>query len=254
MSIYNRIKNKPIVKKLESLSDPNFSKFVSNVVREFPKFKGKEQELSSKGLTLLKNPENFIQSNQGQIDKIANSQLTEQIASQIILTTFGLLLLMLVVYSAKYGKKINTPAKEEIKIRKEELSEVNRKLQVLKGKTVNLYNDQSEQILYGTETVSDIEFFDLSKSGGRSGVKFGLGYQLQKISPDLGKVYGIYEIICLSNPERLADYIVREGEYISNYKYNKKFTDAVGAIAGSYCKAPSADFSVIQKPSNNKIA
>jgi len=251
-SFYNKIKDKPIVKKIESLSDPNFKTFVSNVIKEFPKLKNKEQLFISKGMELLQNPKDFFIKNKKGVEKMLESQLSEQVSDIVgggILTFFGIFFLVLIIYTAKYGQKINKPDK----IRKEELSEVNQKLQVLKGKTVNLYNDQSEQILYGTEIVTDIEFFDLSKSGGRSGVKFGMGYKLQKISPDLGKVYGIYEIICLSNPERLADYIVRQGEYISNYKYNNKFTDAVGTIASSYCKAPSADFSVVQKPNDNKM-
>ena len=47
VNLYNRIKNKPIVKRLESLADPDFKKFVANVVREFPKYKKKESEMVS---------------------------------------------------------------------------------------------------------------------------------------------------------------------------------------------------------------
>lgn len=248
-NLYNRVKEKPIVKKIESLLDPDFKTFMNNVVKEFPQLKDKEQSFLSQGLKILSNPEDFIIKNQKEVDKILEEQLVEQAVGKFIISTFGVFFLLLLIYTAKFGKKIVKPEN----LRKEELSEVNKKLQVFRNKTVNLYNNAAEQILFGTENVVDIEFFDKSKWGGRSGVKFGFGFALQKSGKSGTSIYGNYEIICLSNPARLADFIVREGEYTKDLKYNKKFTDAVGEIAGQYCKAPTADFSVVQKQSNNNM-
>jgi ribosomal protein S8 len=270
VNLYNRIKNKPIVKRLESLADPDFKKFVANVVREFPKYKKKESEMVSQGMTMMKNPEAYLEKNQSKVDQFAGSQIAEQAGGLAIVGVVGVTLLMLIIYTAKYGKKIEPTTQSNNPIIKTPTStpkppappksDIDKKLEVLDGKTVNLYNDPNEQVLFGTERVTDFRFFDNSKQGERSGVRFGLGLRALDIDPyselvqKLAKVHGVYEIICLANPERLADFIVKEGEYTKDYKYNKKFTDTVAQIAGPYCKRPEADFSVVSKQSSQNLA
>jgi hypothetical protein len=261
--VYNTIKNFPLVRKIEKSYDPDLKKHILNLVGITPKLKGRESELISKASSNKLGLEDLADKLNTEINKLKSSSLNEQTPSLIhIVTPIILVFLILFIRQIMYDKK-NPEERDKKKSEKpplgspKELSEIDKKLEVFENKTVNLYNDPQEQILYGKEIISSISFFDNSQLGGRSGVKFGLGFQFQELTPNsrlAQKIFGLYEIICLSNPVRLADYIVREGEYTTNLKYNKKFTDAVGAIAGQYCKSPAADFSVLQKQSNNKIA
>jgi hypothetical protein len=79
--------------------------------------------------------------------------------------------------------------------------------------------------------------------------------------------FGVYEVPCLSNPDRLADYLLKvEKETVGagtkysktftskDPKYNKKFTDKLSEVVVQFCKAPQADFSVVSKPSSQNIA
>lgn len=108
---------------------------------------------------------------------------------------------------------------------------LNKSLLPFNGKTVNLYNDSNQQVLWGKIKIEKMEFYDRTSFGERSGIK---------ISTDLGN----YEIICLSNPNRLSNYLVEEGKYTTDLKYNKGFTDAVISKAPNFCKKPSADFAM----------
>ena len=275
--IYGLIKNLPLVRKIEKSYDPDLKKHIVNLIKLVPKLKNKEQELLNNIPDEKMSSEDLAKKISSQVTNISNSKLNEQVSPGAATPTgwiialpaliFTILFIRRIIYDRNNPKPIpsgNTPTiktpQSTPKPPVPPKSEVDKKLEILNGKTVNLYNDPEEQILFGTETVNDFRFFDNSTKGGRSGVKFGLGLRALDIDPNsqlvqkFAKIYGIYEIICLSNPVRLANFIVKEGEYSKDYKYNRKFTDVVGQIAGEYCKAPSADFSVVGKPTSQDIA
>lgn len=243
-NLYNKIKGKPIVKRLESLADPDFRQFVANVIREFPKYKNKESEILNQGLSILKDPETYLQQKSGEVDKIVNSQISEQAVGIAILQSVGLLFLMLIIYTAKFGKKIEKSSEEATSVLKQ-----------FEGKTLNLYNDPEEQYLFGTDKIKTMEFIDDSERGGRNKIKIYAPW------------FGLYEVHCLANPDRLAPYLLKvEKETIGagtkyaktfitkDPKYNKKFTDKLSEVVLKFCKAPEADFSVVSTPSSSNLA
>lgn len=244
INLYNRIKNKPIVKRLESLADPDFKKFVANVVREFPKYKKKESEMINQGMTMMKNPEAYLEKNQSKVDQFAGSKIDEQIVGMAILSTVGILFLMMIIYTSKFGRKITKPSEEATNVLKQ-----------FEGKTLNLYNDSEEQYLFGTDKIRRMQFIDNSNFGSRNYIRINAPF------------FGIYEVICLSNPDRLSPYLLKvEKETVGagtrypktfttkDPKYNKKFTDKLSEVVVKFCKAPQADFSTIYEPSSQNIS
>jgi TonB family protein len=136
--------------------------------------------------------------------------------------------------------------REEEEKRKEELErlieEKNKVFSDLKGKTVNLYNDKEQQVIYGRITIGKLRFNPEDSSGGRSSIMIYDGNNFK------------YEIICLSNPNRLASHITEKGNYVDDFKYNKTFVDEVKKRAGNFCKKPKADFGSIDKSDNSNLA
>jgi len=240
-SLYNRIKNKPFVKKIESLYDPNLSKFVDNVVSGFPALKNKKELLSKELEKGLQNPEEFLKRNQGGINKIETNQIQEQAIA--ILLSF--LLVMILVVAVKKSSKfcVSNP-------------EADQKLSALIGKRLNLYNDPEEQMLFGTIKITNIVFDDCSTADARSKVIFNSDYVVE----------------CKSNPSRMDDtiyYSTKENVSATkagsrtvatttvkrtDEKYNKQFTDAVQNLVGNFCKKPEADFAVNRQSSGTQIA
>jgi hypothetical protein len=243
MSLYNRIKNKPFVKKIESLYDPNLSKFIDNVVSNFPNLKNKKEILSKELEKGLQNPEEFLKRNQGGINKIESNQIQEQIAPIIILLNF--LLVMILIVTIKKSSKfcVSNP-------------EADQKLSALIGNRLNLYNDPEEQMLFGTIKIKNIVFNDCSTADARSKVIFNSEYVVE----------------CKSNPSRMDDtiyYSTKENVSTTkagsrtvatttvkrtDEKYNKQFTDAVQNLVGNFCKKPEADFAVNRQSSGTQIA
>lgn len=266
--IYSVIKNLPLVKKIEKSYNPDLKKHIINLVGITPKLKGKESELISNAATNKLGLEDLANKLNSEISKLENSKLNEQGVTPTgwIISIPTLIFLILFIRQIVYNKlnpesnQKKTTRQTEIPQQVKEKNEVDKKLEIFNGKTVNLYNDPEEQILFGTEKIYDMRFFDKSNEGGRSGIKFGLGLSIQDIdsenelSTKLAKLMGVYEIVCMSNPTRLANFIVKEGQYTKDYKYNKKFTDSVSTIAGQYCKRPEADFGVIGKLKTNNMS
>jgi hypothetical protein len=140
-------------------------------------------------------------------------------------------------------KKLEELRKEEqrLKAELERLEKLNAPLKKFEGKSVNFYNDRSQQVLYGKDVIKKMIFDDTSKIGSRSGIYIYTDEGLE------------YEIICLSNPDRLADYLVLH-KSIKDLKYNSSFVNAVKQVAPNFCKKPKADFSAVRKPNTKPIA
>lgn len=241
--IYNRVKDKPIIQKLETLAHPDFKQFVSNVVREFPKLKSKENELINQGQIILKNPDEYLEKNISKIDQLDNLKLTEQTASIIALKISVIFFFMMMIYTMIYGKKIESPSKEATDILKQ-----------FEGKTLNLYNDEEEQYLFGTDKIKKMEFIDVIDKGRRNYIRISAPY------------FGVYEVTCLANPDRLAPYLLKvEKEAVGvgtkyaktfttkDPKFNKKFTDKLNEVVVQFCKVPSADFSNVSSTSSQNM-
>jgi hypothetical protein len=258
VNIYNKIKGNPTMKKIDSLYDSNLITFISKVIKNFPNIVGgKEKEFRDKVNGFMKNPLSIIKQYQKQIESYSASKLNEQSFIAIELGILAVMLIIVYIVHVRYEKKV----KEEEALRYKnmpsptptpEKSEIDKQLEVLNGKTLNIYNDVEEQILFGKDNIQNLHFEDKSNVGGRSSVKFGFTVK----DPQLQKVllpFGVYEIPCLSNPDRLAGFIVKEGEYTKDLKYNKKFTDAVSNIVSPFCKKPDADFGSIDNKDNTTM-
>lgn len=239
--LYDRIKNKPLVKKVDSLYDPDLKKFISNVIKEFPNLKKNENLFLQKIKELEKNPEDFLSNQESNLNKLLNNQLQEQVAGVIALSFLALILLIFLVKKKNGFCKVGESATQ--------------KLEGLVGKTVNIYNDESEQMLYGKIKINTIYFEDCSNSSSRSSVK---------INSDLS-------VECLANPSRMDNKIylssketvgrttagaktvstttvIREDD-----KFNKKFTEHLQTLVGNFCQKPAADYSVTFEPSSQNI-
>ena len=226
-TLYDRIKNRPVVKKIEIAYDPDLSKFVKNVVSAFPNLKKNESVLLQKVQSGQENPESFISNNQTDVEKTISNQIQEQLG--VFVLGFAALILLILIIKRSGLKCV-------------ENQEGTSRLQELVGKTINLYNDSNQQMLYGKVSITDIKFMDCSGDGGRSHVIMNFDWRVE----------------CLSNPSRLDDNIyVTSKETVgkttikkSASKYNKSYTDKLQELVGQYCKKPDADFA-LQSTQNN---
>ena len=235
-------------------SNPELSKIQDELKKELDKIDSLgEDELNDYIDTLSK--------------KIINSGINEQTKYPglgVFVSSFGLALIY-AIKKAKKDRKLEREQAEQEKQRqiereKEEIErrrreeeeriarekreeEENKVFSSLKGQTVNLYNDSAEQVLYGRIQIQKLRFRPEDQIGGRSSIAIydNDGYK--------------YEIICLSNPDRLAPYVVEKGNYIDDFKYNRRFVNVVKQRAGNFCKKPKATFGSIDKPTDSsKIA
>jgi hypothetical protein len=261
LSFYEKIKNNPLVKKIESLYDVNPNKFLDNVIGAIPKLNSKRNQMLSKFNELSSNPEPLIKQYGKTIEDLGNKQLQEQGA---VFATSWMIIIAIMLIVGTLEKRRYKRQQDKLNVPKTTStsqptptptptpkSESDTLLEEIDGKTINLYNDIEEQILFGRDIIYKPRFVDSSKNGGRSSVTFGFG-QMFTTSPELKDVFGDYEVICLSNPDRLAPFIVKKGKYdITSRKYNKKFTDFLNEKVGQFCKKPQADFGVNKTKRNS---
>ncbi len=106
------------------------------------------------------------------------------------------------------------------------------------GKTINVYNDEQQQRLFGMLRIDGIVFRDPELNSGR--VKMDLSN---------GVTTNYYEIWCLANPDKLSNEIYLMsgagsglGSTIQGTFYNKQFTDKLLSLSNGWCKKPNADF------------
>jgi hypothetical protein len=231
-SLYLKIKNKPIVKKIESVYDPNPKVFVSNVLRLFPTFKKNESIILKKYENSIKNADDFLKDQEANINSFIDNKLQEQVNVGVII--LGLIAVLVLIGLSKRNFETCVENKD-----------ATNNLQTLKGQTVNLYNDVNQQILYGRVLVNDISFQDCAIRGGRSHVLLNTEWRIE----------------CLSNPSRIGDTIdvvTRESvgktviKSVSS-KYNQDFTKNVQSLVGSFCQKPSADFAKVNQTSNQNL-
>lgn len=256
-AIYNKIKDKPIVKKIESLYDNDINKFLNNVVNAFPKFKGNQNEMMSKLKELMSNPDSVVKQYGKDIQTLVGNQIQEQ--GSVFATTWIIICIIMVIIGTiqkvRYkNKQPQTTPTQQPKIEELEpkISEADEILKQFQFNTLNLYNDEQEQILWGREYIFRPKFIDVASSGGRSGVIFGFG---KDASSEYKDSLGDYEVPCLSNPSRLANFIIKKGKYdIVNRKYNKNFTEQLNSKVGQFCRKPEADFGVKSSTQKNNTS
>ena len=228
--IFNRVKNNPTFKKIQSLYNKDVSIFVRNVVNNFPKLKNKESELLNLVNQGLKNPETFITKYEGELDK---QKIQEQ---AVILFSLGIFALWVIIAIILQGPKVQgcTTAQEPTD-----------KLKNMIGKTVNLYNDENNEYLYGREVIKSVRFDDCGAEGQSKIIMF---------TKSLGRL----QISCLLNSQRLDTRIVslvkdsKGNKFIETVKYNKPLTDEFTRTVSQYCVRPAADYAANQNitPSN----
>ena len=256
-AIYNKIKDKPIVKKIESLYDNDINKFLNNVVNAFPKFKGNQNEMMSKLKELMSNPDSVVKQYGKDIQTLVGNQIQEQ--GSAFATTWIIICIIMVIIGTiqkvRYkNKQPQTTPTQQPKIEELEpkISEADEILKQFQFNTLNLYNDEQEQILWGREYIFRPKFIDVASSGGRSGVIFGFG---KDVPSEYKDSLGDYEVPCLSNPSRLANFIIKNGKYdIVNRKYNKNFTEQLNSKVGQFCRKPEADFGVKSSTQKNNTS
>ena len=82
-SLYGRMKNNKLFKKIENLYDENLNVFVSKVISEFPMFKKMEKQIYNIVDKTSKNPESFLSKNLNKVQDINIADLQEQDISVI---------------------------------------------------------------------------------------------------------------------------------------------------------------------------
>ena len=230
--IFNRVKNNPTFKKIQSLYNKDVSIFVRNVVNNFPKLKNKESELLNLVNQGLKNPETFITKYEGELDK---QKIQEQ---AVILFSLGFFALWMIIAIILRGPKVQgcTTAQEPTD-----------KLKNMIGKTVNIYNDENNDRLYGTVTIKSIKFQECSSSGGGT------------VVVETGLPLGRLDVNCLYNSQKLDPKMFsyttdsKGRKYISSAKYNETFTNELSNLVSQYCVRPAADYAVNQNITNSNM-
>jgi hypothetical protein len=259
-TLVSKLSGTKLYQAVDKAWDKNPAVFVQNFVKQMPKFKDKSQELLQKIKEVSNMNDNqklsFINKYKNsavQDVNVLDKNMNEQILAGIYLGIILIVLIYIIIGIIKSGKQKDikevppTEPTTPVKIK----SEIDKQLEVFNKKTINLYNDLDEQIIYGRDIIFNPKFIDVSTEGGRSGVIFGFG---QGLPSDLKDYLGDYEIPCLSNPDRLASFIVRKGKYdIQSRKYNKRFTDELSKIASPFCKKPDADFGLRQTSNNDNV-
>ena len=216
-SLYNRVKNKPIIKKIESLYDENVSTFIDNVISNFSVLNNKGQILKNEVKKTLSNPESFLQKNYKEIE---NNRIQEQLGGVVLF--FVVVILLIILIKKRSFCQTDSGATS--------------KLQSLLGKRINLYNDIDEQMLYGTIKVGSISFLDCSKSDSRSKVIINSDYAIECKSIPSRIDNKLYR----TTKEKVGNYTVKK----TNESFNEEFTNEVQKLVGSFCKTPVADFAV----------
>lgn len=230
--IYNRVKNNPTFKKIQSLYDKDITTFVKNVVNSFPKLKNKESDLLNLVNQGMKEPDTFITKYEGELDK---KNIQEQ---AVILFSLGFFALLVIIASLTKGPKIKSCVTSQ---------EPTDRLKSFVGKTVNLYNDEGNEYLYGREIIRSAKFENCGTEGSNKVIIY---------TNSLGKL----QISCLYNSKKLDSRIVslvqdsKGKNYVETVKYNKNLTDELTNVVSQYCIRPSADFAVNKNPNQSNIA
>lgn len=233
--ILNRVKNNPTFKKIQSLYDKDVNKFVSNVVNAFPKLKNKQTDLLNLVNQGLKNPEAFASKHENELNQ---QNIQEQ---AVILTSLGVFALLVIIATIAQGPKTK---KQKGCVTSQEPTDL---LKKLVGKTVNLYNDESNEYLYGRDVISSVRFEDCGSEGQSKIIMY---------TPSLGKL----QISCLLNSQKIDSRIIslvpdaKGNKFIETIKYNKPLTDEFTKTVAKFCVKPSADFAMNSSGSSSGIA
>ena len=280
-NIINTLKNTKIYKLVYESYDSNPIKFAENIISKAPKFEQYKQQIINQAQKInsmsQKQKSDYVNNNKTaalQNLKTADNMLQEQFF------WYGLALVML-IYCIIGIMRSPTPKEKEAE--KQKLAQTDYEKQQLEkqkqdderqrledeklkyepinrilrsnfiGKTLNLYEDTSQQSMnssYSPITIESVEFKQVNPSLKGVLIK-GRRQNNENLTVEdiLG---GQLVAVCKYNPDEFSnqmgvfDFVGRNQKQF----YNKKFTDKLNELGGEYCKKPQADFGALKTRSD----
>ena len=283
--LISKFKNSSIYQKVEKAYSPNVGEFVNNIIKEIPELNKVKTQLTNKINQLSKmgddEKQKLVQQNSNELEKnikTIETTINEQMSLIFtFLTVIGLLYIIvgLSTQKSKKAKEENERKRKEEEERQRQENErqrqenerqrqENEKLkykeqnslleQTFVGKTLNLYNNVSQQTInsdFSPFTITKIEFKQINQ--GLKGVVIK-GSSKESIEGLLG---GNLVAICKTNPDEFSN-IMGVFNLFGNDKqktfYNKVFTTKLNEIGSQWCAKPRADFGSIKNSNVSNLA
>ena len=256
-SIINKLKNTSLYQKVERAYDPDPVTFVKNILPQFPKLEKLKDKLLGQITQISKmsdeQKQQFVKQHSNEINQ------APQLNEQFLEGAFLLLVLVAVIYITVGISKSDSPqVRKEKEQQKQEQERQNKEQEALKykeqndllsqtfnGKTINLYNDSTQQTLnsdYSPFKIISARFVQVNSSTK--------GVVLQGTNPETtkGLFGGRLVTSCKQNPDEFASVMSIYDNLGNDSKvfYNKAFTDKLNQIGAQWCIKPKADFGSIR--------
>lgn len=269
--LISKFKNSSIYQKVEKAYSPNVGEFVNNIIKEIPELNKVKTQLTNKINQLSKmgddEKQKLVQQNSNELEKnikTIETTINEQMSLIFTFLTVIGLLYIIVGLSTQKSKKAKEENERKRKEEEERQRQENEKLkykeqnslleQTFVGKTLNLYNDVSQQTInsdFSPFTITEIEFKQVNQ--GLKGVVIK-GSSKESIEGLLG---GNLVASCKTNPDEFSN-IMGVFNLFGNDKqktfYNKAFTTKLNEIGSQWCAKPRADFGSIKNSNVSNLA
>jgi hypothetical protein len=267
-SIVSKIANSSLYKKVMDAWDPNPQTFVQNMIKLIPGLKTVEKQFLNKVQELSNlspdEKEKVINQNKDKIEQEVNKAETNQVSEQTQLY-FTIAVIAALIYiiagissQGNRKKRDEKEKKEEERKQKEKEEEYRLKYKEqndllesnFMGKTLNLYDDASQQVInnkFSPFTIKKITFVQVNE--GLKGVGI-VGSSPESIEGILG---GNLIASCKTNPDEFGNQMAVYSNIgnIQKTFYNKSFTDKLNQIGKQWCEKPKADFGLRQTTDSN---
>lgn len=279
--LMNRIKNSKIYKKVEKAYDPNPQTFVQNIIKEMPKLEKVKDQLNQKISEISKmsdeEKQKYLEKNNVDLErgiKDIDVKLNEQKPLPsgpppvgipygpifMVLLVIGLIYILIGIHSTMKLKREDPEKYNELKggLNTKD-TKIDRNLQSLVDRTINLYEDETQRDLWATGKITSLH---VGKSNILSGDIQNIYMNLRITTKGVSKKFEVYfKVYCQYNPSKLEDRITVKRSDVSrigdgvDYLYNKQFTNRLNDIVGNdWCVRPDADFGSVDKSDNSNLA
>jgi hypothetical protein len=267
-SIVSKIANSSLYKKVMDAWDPNPQTFVQNMIKLIPGLKTVEKQFLNKVQELSNlspdEKEKVINQNKDKIEQEVNKAETNQVSEQTQLY-FTIAVIAALIYiiagissQGNRKKRDEKEKKEEERKQKEKEEEYRLKYKEqndllesnFMGKTLNLYDDASQQVInnkFSPFTIKKITFVQVNEGSKGVGI---VGSSPESIEGILG---GNLIAACKTNPDEFGNQMAVYSNIgnIQKTFYNKSFTDKLNQIGKQWCEKPKADFGLRQTTDSN---